>query len=106
MDANLTFRAVAHRGIPGRWACLGCVLQKCCRCTHIHKTAHILIYGRYHGMREDQMCKTGMGKYKTISESTDFFSSFFSSSAFLLLLLWLFLFNLWGFFNLLIVYEH
>lgn len=52
------------------------------------------------------MCKTGMGKYKTISESTDFFSSFFSSSAFLLLLLWLFLFNLWGFFNLLIVYEH
>lgn len=77
MDANLTFRAVAHRGIPGRWACPGCVLQKCCWCMHIHKTAHILIYGRYRGMREDQMCKTGMGRYKTISESTDFFSSFF-----------------------------
>lgn len=78
MDANLlTFHAVVLRGIPGRWACPGCMLQKGCQCTCVNKVVRILTYGCCCGVREDRTYKTAMGKYKTILESTDFFSSFF-----------------------------
>jgi len=50
------------------------------RCTLVNETVRSLTYGRSCGVRGDRTCATGTGKYKTISESTDFFSPLCSSS--------------------------
>lgn len=79
MDANfLVFHGVVLRGIPGRWACPGLCASEV-PLVHAHKqgSSYLTCVHCYNNRREEQMCRAEIGKYKTISKSTDFFSSFF-----------------------------